>query len=194
MNEDAPLPAGKFSVWLDGMQAALRGEGDADVPCNGCTACCTSSQFVHIMTDETDTLAHIPAKLVFRAPGLPLGNVVLGHDDNGHCPMLIDGGCSIYEHRPRACRTYDCRIFAATGIDVDHDDETKVEIARRVRRWRFDLSGDADRSSREAVLAAVGLMSEQDASATARAVLAIRRVDDVGDGGRSPGPQPQRAQ
>ena len=115
MNEDAPLPAGKFSDWLDGMLAALRGESDADVPCNGCTACCTSSQFVHIMSDETDTLAHIPPELVFRAPGLPIGNVVLGHDENGHCPMLIDGACSIYEHRPRACRTYDCRIFAATG-------------------------------------------------------------------------------
>ena len=56
-----PLDAGRFSTWLADMEAALRGERDADVPCDGCTACCTSSQFVHIGPDETDTLAHIPA-------------------------------------------------------------------------------------------------------------------------------------
>jgi len=178
VNEDAPLPAGKFSDWLDSMLAALRGESDADVPCNGCTACCTSSQFVHIMADETDTLAHIPTELVVRAPGLPIGNVVLGHDERGHCPMLIDGACSIYEHRPRACRTYDCRIFAATGLEVDRDDETKVDIARRVSRWTFDLSADADRSAHEAVLAAARSIPGQGSSATARAVLALWRVDD----------------
>ena len=40
-------------------------------PCRAvtCTACCTSSQFVHIEPDETDTLAHIPAALRFPAPG-----------------------------------------------------------------------------------------------------------------------------
>ena len=57
------------------MRAALRGERDSDVPCNGCTACCTSSQFVHIGPDETDTLAHIPAELLFPAPRLPRGHV-----------------------------------------------------------------------------------------------------------------------
>ena len=31
--------------------------------------------------------------------------------------MLIDNQCSIYEHRPRTCRTYDCRVFAAAGLD-----------------------------------------------------------------------------
>ena len=71
MNEDAPLNAGNFSTWLAEMQAALRGERDADVPCDGCTACCTSSQFVHIAPDETDTLAHISSDLLFPAPGLP---------------------------------------------------------------------------------------------------------------------------
>ena len=27
--------------------------------------------------------------------------------------MLAEDGCSIYAHRPRACRTYDCRVFPA---------------------------------------------------------------------------------
>jgi len=50
-------------------------------------------------------------------------------------------------------------------------------IARRVKRWRFDFSADADRSAHEAVIAAVQMMPQQDWSATACAVLALRRVD-----------------
>ncbi|HJV08323.1 MAG TPA: YkgJ family cysteine cluster protein, partial [Acidimicrobiales bacterium] len=93
------LPAGRFSTWL----AQLAG-GDVDVPCGACTACCTSSQFVHIGPDESETLARIPPALLFPAPGLPKGHVVMGYDERGHCPMFVDGGCSIYEARPRTCR------------------------------------------------------------------------------------------
>ena len=105
----------RLSEWLDELDAA----SDMHVPCGACTACCTSSQFVHIEPDETDTLAHVPAVLRFPAPGLPKGHVVMGYDERGHCPMLVDGACSIYEHRPRTCRTYDCRIFAVTGVEPD---------------------------------------------------------------------------
>ena len=115
--------------------ARLRGDAAADVPCGGCTACCTASQFVHVDPDETDALAHIPRDVLFPAPGLPPGHVLMGYDEHGACPMFVDGGCSIYEHRPRACRIYDCRIFAATGVDVADDGTTAV--AARVRRWRF---------------------------------------------------------
>ena len=119
MTEDEPLPAGGFAEWLAGMERSLRGEADSDVPCGGCTACCTSSQFVHIEPDEVETLAHIPADLLFPAPRLPRGNVLLGYDERGHCPMLVDGACSIYAHRPRTCRIYDCRVFPATGVEID---------------------------------------------------------------------------
>ena len=54
---DAPLPAGDFASWLGEMRAALRGERASAVPCGECTACCTSSQFVHIGPEECDTLA-----------------------------------------------------------------------------------------------------------------------------------------
>jgi Fe-S-cluster containining protein len=30
---------------------------------------------------------------------------------NGECIHLQDGGCSVYEHRPSACRVFDCRDF-----------------------------------------------------------------------------------
>lgn len=149
------LAAGEYASWLRGMQEALEGDQVSDVPCDGCTACCTSGQFVHIEPDETDTLSHIPAELLFPAPLRPRGHVLLGYDERGHCPMLVDGACSIYEHRPRACRTYDCRIFSATGIAVD---DGKDELAARVRRWEFTFPSEEDRVRHDAVAAATAFL------------------------------------
>ena len=134
----------RFSEWL----AEFDATSEAQVPCGACTACCTSSQFVHIEPDETETLARVPAGLRFPAPGLPKGHIVLGYDEQGHCPMLVDGACSIYEHRPRTCRTYDCRVFAVTGVEPDG----QPVIAARVREWRFEVD---DRERWDAVHAAL---------------------------------------
>jgi len=140
------------------MQRALRGESGSDVPCGGCTACCTSSQFVHIGPDETETLSHIPNELLFPAPRMPPGHVLLGYDERGHCPMLTDDGCSIYEHRPRTCRTYDCRVFPAAGLELCEDE--KVLILQRARRWRFDFPTEVDRSEHGAVRSAARFVQE----------------------------------
>lgn len=151
------LPAGAFGEWLHAMLAALAGERASDVPCGTCTACCTSSQFVHIEPDDTDALAYIPAELLFPAPRRPAGHVLLGYDERGHCPMLRDGRCSIYAHRPRTCRTYDCRVLAAAGVEPDG---SQPEIAARVRRWRFDHPREADRRAHEAVVATASHLLE----------------------------------
>ena len=178
MSEDGDLPAGDFSSWLAAMEAAIGGRADADVPCGACSACCTASQFVPIGPDETDTLAHIPAQLLFPAPRLPHGHVVLGYDERGHCPMLVDGRCSIYEHRPRTCRTYDCRIFAATGLAVDDDDAARAPIARQVRRWRFSFPVEADRQRRAAVRAAVASLRAPEVPVIQLAVRAIETHEE----------------
>ena len=163
MADDA-LDAGDFGSWLLEIEGALRGERAADVPCGTCTACCTSSQFVHIGPEETDTLAHIPRQLLFPAPRMPRGHVLLGYDERGHCPMLVDGRCSIYEHRPRTCRTYDCRVFPAAGIDADED---KPLIVRQARRWRFSGGGEDQQAAVRASAASL------DGTATERAVRAV---------------------
>ena len=179
-SDEHDLPAGDFSAWMTEIQGAIRGERGADVPCGSCTACCTSSQFVHIGPDETDTLEHIPAELLFPAPRLPRGHVLLGYDERGHCPMLVDGKCSIYEHRPRTCRTYDCRVFAATGVVLD--DADKALIARQAERWQFGFPTHADREQHAAVRAAADFLADRPgptpdgpapANATQRAVRAI---------------------
>jgi len=149
MSEQESLAAGRFGQWLGGLEEAPDGKRSADVPCGSCTACCTSSQFVHIAPDEQQTLAHVPKELLFPAPGLPRGHVLLGYDDRGHCPMLLDGRCSIYQVRPRTCRTYDCRVFAAAGLEPD-----KPAIAARAGQWRFEHLDPQDRIQHEAVRAA----------------------------------------
>lgn len=178
-----PLAAGDFSTWLVEIRAALRGDRDSDVPCAGCTACCTSSQFVHIGPDETDALAHIPAELTFAAPRMPRGHVLLGYDQHGRCPMLVDDRCSIYEHRPKTCRTYDCRVFPAAGIDVGEGDPDKSLIAERASRWLFDYSSDSDEVRHDAVRAAATFLAANVTSmpdgvapttATQRAVVAVQ--------------------
>jgi Fe-S-cluster containining protein len=161
------LDAGDLGTWLVAVEAAIAGLGDSDVPCGTCTACCTSSQFVHIGPDETATLAHVPRELTFPAPGLPTGHVLLGYDERGHCPMLVDGSCSIYSHRPRTCRTYDCRVFAAAGVAPD---EQKVEIARRADRWRFRVATASDRSSRDAVRTAAAFLRDHAPDLASRSV------------------------
>ncbi len=186
----APLAAGEFSTWLIEIQGAIRGEHGSDVPCGSCTACCTSSQFIHISPGETDALAHIPPALLFPSPGLPRGHVVMGYDERGHCPMLIDNACSIYEHRPHTCRAYDCRVFPASGVDLD--EANKMQIAERVRRWQFSYADDSARVQHLAVQAAASFITNdidslpersRPANATQRAILAIEIHDDFLDRG-----------
>ena len=183
---ESPLAAGDFANWLNGFRAGLATGSSVDVPCDGCTACCTSGQFVHIGPDETDTLAHIPGELLAPAPRLPAGHVVLGYDSAGRCPMLIDGACSIYAHRPRACRLYDCRVYAAAGVDVE---AAKPALASRVARWRFNHPAPIDRRLHDAVEAAATMIRDdielaaegiRPRSPADLAVLAIA-VHDAGD-------------
>jgi Fe-S-cluster containining protein len=155
---EGPLPAGDISSWLAEFREALAGKRDSEVACGTCTACCRSSQFVHIHPDESDALGHIPAELLFDAPRLPPGHKVLGYDDRGHCPMLKDNQCSIYEFRPRTCRTYDCRVFSATGVTLRGS--TTQDIARQSERWAFDIPTPGDRTALDAVKGAARYLSE----------------------------------
>jgi Fe-S-cluster containining protein len=158
VNKPQDLPAGGFSSWLRRTRRALRIEGGTRVDCGGCSVCCSSSYFIHIRPEETRTLGRIPKGLLAKAPGLPKGNVVLGYDQNGRCPMLTGGGCSIYARRPLTCRMYDCRVFAAAGIAAGGED--KAGITRRAGRWKFSYPTRLDRDEHAAVKAAATFIQE----------------------------------
>ena len=61
-------------------------------------------------------------------------------------------GCTVYAARPRTCRTYDCRVFTAAGIEPRA--ESQVAIAARTARWRFDERSAEDHRARRALAAA----------------------------------------
>lgn len=146
-----------FSLWLDKLRRAQRTGDGMDVECGTCRACCTSSYFIHIKAEEKTTISNIPKKLMFPAPGHPKGSKLLGFDEKGMCPMLKKNKCSIYDFRPLTCRSYDCRIFSATGIMPGK--ERKL-ISRQVERWRFDFSGASDLRKYNAVRMAAHFVRE----------------------------------
>jgi Fe-S-cluster containining protein len=155
----ADLPAGGFSQWLSQTRAAQRSNEDVDVACGACNACCKSSYFIHIAPTESGTLRRIPKQLLFAAPGLPAGNVIMGYDENGRCPVLVDEKCSIYADRPQTCRTYDCRVFPAAGIDGGGNE--KELLNQRIRRWKFSYASPSDRADHAAVQASAAFLQRQ---------------------------------
>ncbi|MEJ2132293.1 MAG: YkgJ family cysteine cluster protein, partial [Gammaproteobacteria bacterium] len=173
------VPAGRFASWLREILETLETQDGIDVPCGNCTACCRASQFIHIASEERETLAHIPKALLFPAPGRPKGDLLMGYDENGCCPMLVDERCSIYAYRPRTCRNYDCRIFAATRIAPAPE---QAVVAERATRWRFDFSEENARNRGAATRRAAKFLVEHAGelrevvprNPTGLAVLAIR--------------------
>lgn len=172
------MEAGRFLTWLPAFLRAMETGVEVEVPCGGCTACCRSSQFVEVGPDESATLEAVPPALLFPAPGRP-GYRLMGFDSDGRCPMLTDDRCSIYESRPRACRTYDCRVFSATGVSID--EPARRAVAERVSAWEWqpDPEGDATRA---AVTAAARFLARREEalpddlvprSATGRALMAL---------------------
>ncbi len=152
----------------------------ADVPCGDCNACCRSSYFIHVEPDESAALAAIPAALLFPAPGLPPGHRVMGFSDQGHCPMLHKGRCSIYSARPRACRRYDCRVFAVASVDPGAD---KPLVRNAVEQWQIDAGSDAMTARLGAARTAAAFLQRHAAQLPdtgnpgARALLAISLAD-----------------
>jgi Fe-S-cluster containining protein len=180
-SDEPTIAAGPFGEWLAQFRAALRGNQGSEVPCGDCTGCCISGYSIQLRPRDERALARIPANLLVRAAGFPRGHLTMSPQADGTCRMLIAGKCSIYADRPQTCLDYDCRIFAAAGIEAGGAD--KAVINRRVRQWRFTYPDSADRRAHDAVLAASIFIREKHATFPANraptaptgiAVLAIK--------------------
>ncbi|KAA3612506.1 MAG: YkgJ family cysteine cluster protein [Calditrichaeota bacterium] len=158
MKTSQGFPAGNFSTWLKQIRNTQKNNTGMDVPCGECTACCTSSFFIHIKPKEKKTINRIPKELLFPAPGLPKGNVLMGYDKNGHCPMFVNSACSIYDDRPLTCRNYDCRIFPATSINESEKEIS--QISQQAEKWMFDYSNENDLSNQLAIKSAAIFIKE----------------------------------
>ena len=151
------IPAGPFSQWLRAMRAALAGSAGMDVACGDCRGCCTSSLFIKVRAHEKAALGQIGADNLRPVPGATDGSMLMGFDDRGHCLMFADGACSIYSHRPETCRTYDCRVFTAAGLNAGPG---RSEINDRIASWRFEYPGEHDRDEHRAVTAAANYIRQ----------------------------------
>lgn len=80
------------------------------VLCGACTACC---YYPGIVVDGKRDQRRLPHLLTERSHD---GELVLRQRSDGACVHLGEQGCTVYEHRPAVCRTFDCRIFAAMGL------------------------------------------------------------------------------
>lgn len=175
------VAAGPFGSWLARMRDSLRGEGGTDVPCGTCVGCCVSSYYIPIRPRDAAARVHIPGAKLMRAAGQPPGHAMMAYESDGRCPMIDEANhCRIYEIRPQTCRDYDCRIFAAAGLEVGAG---KPVINQRIRAWRFTYSSEADYAAHRAVLAAAAFIQSRrecfpgervPTAATGIAVLAIK--------------------
>src|ERR1700760_3567026 len=145
------IAAGDFLDWLQHFRASLLGNEGSQVPCGDCRGCCISGYSVQIRPHDAGARARIPAELLVSARGFARDELTMAARPDGTCPMLRNNECSIYEARPQTCRDYDCRVFAASGIEPGGPD--KVVINRRVRQWRFSYPTELDRKAHSAVMA-----------------------------------------
>ena len=100
--------------------------GDAGpVPCGGCSACC---YYDGIPVDKKSDRRRLPYLLTERDAD---GGLVLQRRADGACAHLGARGCTVYQHRPSACRSFDCRAFGAMGL-VEHCDPN-----HRIPDWEF---------------------------------------------------------
>lgn len=158
MNSSRKIDAGEFSGWVDGFLATMKGEGSGNVPCGDCVGCCTSSKFILVRPSDVAAKSVIPGEVLFPAPGLPKGFLLMGYNERGHCPMFEDGKCSIYESRPETCRQYDCRVLAAAGASLKGESEA---IASRVNSWQFSFENNASLDIANAIRASMAFLKQQ---------------------------------
>jgi uncharacterized protein len=175
-----PVDAGAFLAWLRDIQASFTDAAGMSVPCGDCRACCTSRYFVHLAPGER-AAAVAPRGLLRPAPQFGPGHSVMGHDHQGHCPLLRARQCTVYADRPRTCREYDCRIFAAAGLEAGGRDQAAIN--ERVRAWRFTYADDDARARHDAVRRAARFIRDHaqafpngrvPASTSELAILAIK--------------------
>lgn len=178
-SQAATIAAGNFGTWLSQARDALRGDGGMDVPCGDCVGCCTSGYSIFLRPHDK-AIDIVPAKVISSVAGLAYPHAKMNPLPNGHCPMFKEGKCSIYSSRPQTCLDYDCRIFAAAGIDAG---PLRPVINKRIKEWRFDFTSDEERLAHSAVQQAATFITQhaehfpdswKTSSPSAVAVIAVK--------------------
>jgi Fe-S-cluster containining protein len=71
--------------------------------CQNCIKCCENKMFAPLILDDIKKVyKFFPIFIIF----IPNPKLVIPLSLNKHCPYLKNNKCSIYEHRPPACKIY----------------------------------------------------------------------------------------
>lgn len=81
---------------------------ESDVPCTtiSCTECCEKLS-PYLTEEELLSGKYIYTLVVTDDPNRP--GIAIPRNSQGCIYLGIDKKCTIYDHRPRACRQFDCR-------------------------------------------------------------------------------------
>ncbi len=101
-----------------------------EVPCNGCTRCCQSSQLLLLHPEQGDDVNSYHSRSFTDATS---GKTVfaLAADRDGRCLYLGASGCTIYERRPFLCRSFDCRKHYLMLPRQDRDNLVRLGLSSR---------------------------------------------------------------
>lgn len=153
---DVTVDAGPFGAWLEAACASLRGTAGTQVPCGDCVGCCVSSYHIPLRAQDAAAIERIPQHHLVQSRS---GQLHIQYRADGLCPLLGEGSCTIYAYRPQTCRDYDCRFFAAAGIDAGGPERRVINT--RVRQWRFTYPTAADCRAHDAVRTAAAFLQRQ---------------------------------
>lgn len=79
----------------------------ANVPCNGCRACCINDLIMLYPEHGDDPSQYETMEIVNPLTGKK--GRALTHKPNGECTYLGPEGCTIHDRAPVLCKAYDCR-------------------------------------------------------------------------------------
>jgi hypothetical protein len=100
----------------------------------------------------------------------------LEHAQDGSCIYLDDAGaCSIYEQRPRLCRTFDCRPLAYCGIRLKDQDQ----LNEGLEHWDLTPRSAEEREVLLALDLCRQLFSDYDAQADVAAAMFFSMLEDA---------------
>jgi Fe-S-cluster containining protein len=115
---------------------AITGESrEVDVPCNGCQQCCW---WPRVQVEPEEERPEDLARLALAQDEL---GWCLQKREDGACIHLGPAGCTVRAHRPRACRTFDCRIFGLVDTVQPIDEQGHCTPL-----WFFRLDDPEDRA------------------------------------------------
>jgi Fe-S-cluster containining protein len=118
-----------------------------EVPCNGCTECCRSGQGLFLHPELGDDVESYQTNALLDAAGNKI--FVLSTTPDGACVYLGATGCTIYDHRPVLCRSFDCRKHYLMLPRQDRDNLVRLELSSRAvfnaGRARLKTLSDAER-------------------------------------------------